>query len=360
MKIDSEKYVPILKWRQGEYQALFLLASEIKDSVVPLVIIPPREFDFEENKMKKTVHEHVETFPKRLKQKWSTRLALIDTHESLEDEKMDDGRLVIEYVLEETKSLGCEVVPVVGLKRRSLYLDSAKAFTAGSGCGIALRIRLDELNSPTVSADVNALLKYLSVPWDNVDLIVDLGDPGNFQPYQVFAKVIAGAVSKIAGCKSSRSTTFVGTSLKLSNVKKPGATQPRHEWSLYKELRSEIEKYMPAPSFGDYSIEAPDFAEGIDMRMVKPGGKIVYTTIDSWFIPKGGAFRTNTAQMIGHCNAIISSGHYMNRHYCKGDERIEDTANKVKNCGSLTTWKGVGVNHHITFVVRQIAKQYGT
>jgi hypothetical protein len=106
MKIDSRKYVPVLKWRQGEYQALFLLDDEVKNFVVPLIVIPPREYDFEEQRMKKTVHEHIETFPKRLKQKWSTRLALIDSHESLENEKMDDGRLVIDFILQEAKSLG--------------------------------------------------------------------------------------------------------------------------------------------------------------------------------------------------------------------------------------------------------------
>lgn len=360
MKIDSNKYVPILKWRQGEYQALFLLADDVKEKVVPLIVIPPREFDFEEKKMKKTVHEHVETFPKRLKQKWAKRLALIDTHESLENEKMDDGRSVIDFILQESKSLGCNVIPVVGLSRGALYLDSVKKFSSENGCGISLRVTLAELTAPSISAEITKLLKAIEVSWRAVDFVVDIGDPGNFQPYAVFAKVIAGAVSKLIGAIDARSIVLVGTSLKLSEVKKPGATQHRHEWSLYKEFRAELEKKMLAPSFGDYSIESPGFAEGIDMRKVKPGGKIVYTTLESWFIPKGGAFRTNNAQMIDHCAAIISSGHYKDRDYCKGDERIEDTANKVQNCGSLTTWKGVGVNHHITFVVRQLANQYET
>jgi hypothetical protein len=360
MKIDSRKYVPVLKWRQGEYQALFLLDDEVKNFVVPLIVIPPREYDFEEQRMKKTVHEHIETFPKRLKQKWSTRLALIDSHESLENEKMDDGRLVIDFILQEAKSLGCMVTPVVSLTKSDSYLNSVKVFAEKNDCGVALRVKLAELSRPSASAEISKLLQILEVSWKNVDLVVDIGDPGNFQPYVVFAKVISGAIAKIAGSDLSRSKTLIGTSLKLSEVKKPGATQFRHEWSLYKEFRTEFEKNMFTPSFGDYAIEAPDFAEGVDMRMVKPGGKIVYTTADSWLIPKGGAFRTNTAQMIDHCVAIISSGYYMKRIFCKGDERIEDTANRVNNCGSLTTWKGVGVNHHITYVVRQLASQYGT
>ena len=38
-------YVPILKWRQGEYLALEKLAQDIKDYVMPLIEVPPLEWD---------------------------------------------------------------------------------------------------------------------------------------------------------------------------------------------------------------------------------------------------------------------------------------------------------------------------
>ncbi|MEO6680355.1 MAG: beta family protein [Pseudomonas sp.] len=360
MKNDKPQYVPVLKWRQGEYQALFLLKDDVKDCVVPLIVIPPREYDFEEQRMKKTIHEHVETFPKRLKQKWSARLAMVDIHESLENETMDDTRPVIDFVRQEATAMGCKIIPIVNLKKSAAYLNSVKKFATAQGCGVALRIKLSELNLSNIDTEVSKLLQSLETPWGSTDLIIDLGNPGNFQPYSVFSKILAVAIAKVHGYNLSRSITLIGTSLNLSVVKKPGTTQTRHEWPLYREFRIELEKTMLTPNFGDYAIESPDFAESMDMRMMKPGGKIVYTTADSWFIPKGGSFRDNNAQMIGHCAAIISSGHYMKRDFCLGDERVEDTAKEVNNCGNLTTWKFVGVNHHITYVVRQLANQYGT
>lgn len=360
MKFNKQKYVPVLKWRQGEYQALFLLKDEIKDCVVPLIVIPPREYDFEEQRMKKTIHEHVETFPKRLKQKWSTRLAMVDIHESLENEKMDDGRQVSDFVLQEAAAISCKVIPVIGLTKSPGYVASVRSFVSAQGCGVALRVKLSELNLPNIDNDISKLLRSIEVSWSSVDLIIDLGDPGNFQPYPIFAKIISEATAKISGYNLSRSITLVGTSLNLTVVKKPGATQIRHEWPLYKAFRIELEKTKLTPNFGDYTIESPDFADSVDMRMMKPGGKIVYTTADSWLIPKGGSFRDNNSQMIGHCAAIISSGHYMTRAFSSGDERIEDTAKKINNCGNLTTWKFVGVNHHITYIVRQLANQYAT
>ena len=71
-------YVPCLRWRLAERQALAALSDKAKDSVVPLITIPDLEFDFEDGTPKKTVGEHVGTFPKRYKEKWKTRKAWID------------------------------------------------------------------------------------------------------------------------------------------------------------------------------------------------------------------------------------------------------------------------------------------
>ena len=41
-------YVPCLRWRLAERQALAELSDKAKDSVVPLITIPDLEFDFED------------------------------------------------------------------------------------------------------------------------------------------------------------------------------------------------------------------------------------------------------------------------------------------------------------------------
>lgn len=47
MKFPSPKYVPILKWKQGEQTALRELTSEISASIIPLIEITP---DFKANR----------------------------------------------------------------------------------------------------------------------------------------------------------------------------------------------------------------------------------------------------------------------------------------------------------------------
>ena len=42
-----QHYVPVLKWKLGEYQALHRLASDIKDRMTPLIEIPDIGYDFD-------------------------------------------------------------------------------------------------------------------------------------------------------------------------------------------------------------------------------------------------------------------------------------------------------------------------
>ena len=54
MKLTERIYVPALRWRQGEYQALWKLATAVKEKVIPLITVPPVEFDFELHQPKKS------------------------------------------------------------------------------------------------------------------------------------------------------------------------------------------------------------------------------------------------------------------------------------------------------------------
>ena len=76
MILTKDMYVPALRWRQGEYQALARLAAAAKDRIVPYVTIPEVEFDFELWQPKKTVQEHVHPFAARFNAKWGQRPGL--------------------------------------------------------------------------------------------------------------------------------------------------------------------------------------------------------------------------------------------------------------------------------------------
>lgn len=354
MTITKAHYVAILKWRLGEYQALSRLDGAQKDLITPLIVIPPIEYDFELKCLKKTAQEHIETFPNRLLTKWSTRKAIIDIHDSLEHSLMDSGSSVISYIFEELLKRKSNAIPVVSLKRSSIFFDDIKTIIKQSGGGIAIRVYLADLIAPSLNVDLESVITNLGVSHDNIDLIIDIGKPDTFEPYADFSKALLHRLTSITNLKQFRSFVFTATGLNITKIKPPGAEVVRHEWLLYQKLANDL-KAIRVPSYGDYAIETPEFSE-MDMRTIKPAGKIIYTGDSVWFVSKGSAFRGNEAQMIKLCEEVMSSAHWEGKGYSHGDERIHETQAKIKNTGNLSTWKQVGVSHHLVKVVHQLAK----
>ena len=351
---SSFNYLPVLKWRQGEYQALMRLKPHVKDSVLPLIVVPPIEYDFEEERPKKTVQEHIEPFAKRYGAKWGKRNSLIDLHESLERATMDNGSLVVTHIFDCLRSESLNAVPVVQFTHADAHLSAIRSIVSLDNKGIAIRVKITQLMSANLDENIRKLLAYLNLNYQNVDLIIDLEVPQSFEPYKVFAKALSAAIKRISNIADFRSFAIAGMSLNLSEVRKPGGESIRHEWLLYQQLLKELSG-IRQPVFGDYTIETPEFISQ-DMRLLNPAGKIVYTTEGTWLVPKGGSFRSNRKQMIGHCKTIIESGHYCGKDYSAGDMRIFDTFHEVEGTGNQGTWKEVGVSHHITLVVDQLSK----
>ena len=352
-------YVPVLKWRQGEYQALMRLGPSIKDAILPLIVVPPVEYDFEEQRPKKTIQEHIEPFAKRYCDKWERRYSFIDLHESLEGAFMDDGTPVVEHIFSSLRSSRSNAVPVVKISHDVKHLNAIKTVVSVDKKGAAIRIGFNDLMSPDIDMSVQHIITYLNLNYRSVDLVIDLGDPKSFEPHKDFAKALSTGMKGISRIMDFRSLAIVGTSLNLAEVREPGGEPTRHEWLLYQQLLKELAGCRQ-PVFGDYAIETPRFIPSKDMRLLDPAGKIIYTARNTWLIVKGKSFRKNRNQMATLCKTIIESRHYCGRDYSAGDKRIYDTVHDDAGAGNLGTWKEAGVSHHITLVVNQLSKFRGS
>lgn len=342
----------------GEYQALSKLNGKVKDKVFPLIIVPPVEYDFEEKRPKKTVQEHIAPFDKRLATKWGKRDVVIDLHQSLENGSMADGNSVLSFIFNKLRASNSNAIPTLKLRHDKLYIGEIKKIISSDKRGLALRLSLSDLMSPKLANDVLQLLQYLNLTFQEVDLVLDLEVPKNFEPYSTFAMALIAGINRVPGLNDYRSFFIASMSLELSEVKKPGSEPTRHEWYLYREL-TKLLSDSRVPNYADYTIEHPDFISQ-DMRFLNPAGKIVYTTENTWFIPKGGSFRDNRAQMIKHCESIMKSGYYSGQHYSVGDQRIHDTYHGIEGTGNQGTWKQAGVSHHITLIVDLLSKYHGS
>lgn len=356
MKLTRDTYVPSIRWRQGEYQALQILSDAVKSRVVPLITIPELEYDFEERREKKTVQEHVRPFPKRFKDKWGVRPAWIGVHPSIAERPMDDGGLIITHIFSELRKARSTAVPFLPLDAPASIATAIGAIVMTDGRGAAFGLRMEDLMKPNTTELINDLCAKFQISTADVDLIIDLRAP-NFEPYAAFSGALQVAMRKAGDLHSFRNVVVLGTSFPetLRDIAKGKARIVRHDWNFYRTFIAALPPTARRPNFGDYTIVHPEFTP-LDMRIFKSSGKIIYTTSNDWFVTKGGAFRDNPTQMHTHCATIIDEGIFKGGHYSKGDEYIEECAKKNVKPSNLTTWKKITINHHITLVVEDLAK----
>ena len=358
MILSDDMYVPVLRWRQGEYQALLRLNSETKDRIMPLICIPEVEFDFELRQPKRSVHEHVYPFLKRYRAKWGSRPAWISLNAKIAIARMDSGQHVFDFVFDGIRAQSAHVIPAVSLSSDSDTLAAASRAIAQDDRGVGLLVRLEDLMTPRISGRIVKLAKALSVPLKQADLIIDLGAP-NFQPYEKFATALIGALRRLGDLTVYRNLVVVSTAIPESFKNIAGGTDsiPRHDWLFYQVLVGAMPSEMRRPVYGDHTIVHPDFV-ALDMRMIKSSGKIVYTTTNCWATRKGRAFRDDREQMHSHCEAIVKDHTFQFRgaNFSAGDSYIAKCAIRQEGPSNLTRWKEVAINHHITTVVDDLAK----
>jgi len=355
MILTKDMYVPAVRWRQGEYQALDRLADADKNRIVPYIIIPEVEFDFELRQPKKTVQEHVHPFAARFNVKWGQRPGWVGVHPDISDKPMNDGRDILTYVFEALSSFQAHAIPAVLLNASPTMVASVRAIVATHGLGAAIAVRLEDLMKKDAFARIVAMFSSLGINEDEVDLLIDLGEP-NFEPYDAFATALISALRRLGDLNRFRNLVLLGTAIPktFKGVTKGQGELPRHDWLFFQKFLSKLPSGMRRPNYGDYTIVHPDFTPQ-DMRKIKSAGKIVYTTNKNWWVSKGGAFRGNEEQMYGHCELLLKSGIFKGSDFSYGDEYIEKCANRKASTSNLTRWKDVAINHHIAHVLNDLS-----
>jgi len=358
MILRKDMYMPTLAWRMGEYQALWSLEESIKDKVVPLICIPDLEFDFEKRQFKKTVDEHVDPFSDRFKKKWGSRPAWIDLNHKLAERRLSNGCHVFDYIFHGLRSIEANFIPVIRLDSDHETIVAVNKATQIDHRGVGFRVQLEKLIPSDSESHILKLAGKLSLQPDEVDLIIDLQAP-NFIPYQHFAKALLSILKHYTHLSDFRNFILVSSAIPDGShqIAKGIDEIPRHDWIFYQIFYSELPNKVRYPIYGDYTTVYPKFKADMDMRIIRPAGKIIYTTPSYWATCKGGAFRDDREQMIKHCNTIVNHPKFQFRgpDFSDGDQFISSCANGEKGPSNLTYWKRVTINHHITTVVDDLA-----
>ncbi|RYG93560.1 MAG: hypothetical protein EON58_18085 [Alphaproteobacteria bacterium] len=90
-------------------------------------------------------------------------------------------------------------------------------------------------------------------------------------------------------------------------------------------------------------------------------GSIRYTSDQVFVISKGHSVKTppGWGQMVGVASRLVQAPEYCGQAYSNGDSDIYQCAHGNGSTGNAYVWRKAGTNHHLIFVVNQIANQFG-
>ena len=339
------KYVPILQTKQNEYAALNELNSNIKLYVKPL-------FSLTNSDKERRSH----SLPKQILDRWGNLPCYIDLDTNRDF--LIDNQYYVDWVFNRLHSLNLSNVDaVISLSSSFAMLNAVKSAIRNFGIGLAIRVAITEVGANTLQK-VNDLISECELTISDVDLIIDYGEnvqPNSFLHFQSIQLTLANF---------TLNTNFKNIIVASSSMPKelprddynPHGFVPRVEWQAFK-LAQTTPNTIPY-IFSDYGSVHPEEFESD--APVKPNAKIKYTLdSDYMLVVRYQAHVDGFEQYYDMCEHIVNSGHYFGAGFSSGDQYIQECSLRQTGTGNFGTWVKVGVNHHITVVINQIANLDG-
>jgi hypothetical protein len=355
---DHKHYVPILTAKRGEYRALLELTPQAKSRLTPMLEIPPIEWDFENEEPDKTIDQQVGGAADLIDTHWgASQRAFIDLFHVSSEGPLQNGVHALSHVLAEARQKQLKLVPVTGLERSAPYQIAVRDAAAIDHRGICLRVTTEQISRiADMESEIAAVLAELNITSrGDVDLVIDFG-PMDSMYVTTYRLAAVGMLHSFPAITEWRSLTLTGSSFpqNMSGIAPDSIQQvTRGEWQVWKHV---IAQSIPRiPTFGDYGIGGPEYVN-LDWRVIKRSANVRYAHNETWFIVKGHVIKKNAPnQMPGLAQQLIALPQYCGPNFSSGDQYAWDCAHGTDGPGSATTWRQVGTNHHLTFVVNQIA-----
>lgn len=350
-------YVPCLRWKMGEYQALLRSTEDVLNALVPIIEIAEIGFDFERGAASKTIDEHLSPVAKRVHDKLGRRTCFIDMRHVNPNERMADGRHPAAFVFDGLREFSVPALPVVDLRQDAALSQALKDAADSDGRGVCLRVTLTEIAGTQFASQATELLERLGAPPGVCDLVLDCEAP-NFEPIDGFSSLLKNLIGRLPHLSEWRTLTVLGTAFPATTAEVPRGVSivKRQEWAAYKSLTAKLSASgLRVPRFGDYGVAHPALVLR-DPRFTKPNATVRYTVDDGWLIAKGNNVRDyKFEQYRDLCKTVTVSSSFEGSAFSFGDRYIEACALGTESTGTLTTWRWVGTNHHLAKVVTDIS-----
>jgi len=335
----------------GERIALRELFESDRQGIVPLIEIPQNFVDkapsfFESGKF-------IHSMLGEIASCWGNSLAFVDLHALARLPSTNVARHV-ETFFYYSAEVGLNLCPVV----RAQMLDScgqAMYKAARTSQTMCLRLHVKDFEEGDIVARLEGALSRVNLSPASVHLLMDL------QLVNEDSATCLVFYERLPHLSAWNSVTVAAGSFPpdLSHLDVGEHPVPRVEWQLWKRIAGS-HRISRIPLFRDYAILHPFSRPNFPGMNIS--ASIRYTSDDHWVVMRGQGLRNEGGagydQYPANAESLMERPEYCGADCSYGDRYIAERPLHRNKPGNPTTWVAAGINHHLTFVVRQIRRLY--
>lgn len=328
------RYVPILKSKSGEVNALHHLDALSRSRTVPLIRLTTRP---------------PAGFAANLAATWSGLPLILNGNFNSAATGVTSA---FNAAFTHLGNSGVSVIPNVSPHATPQYLAAVVPLVGRYAPGLAVAAKLSDLRT------IQTWITGHGWQTATTDLIVILDDVADYDPptYQGFvAHSIATAIPSIAPW---RSVTLAASAAPrdYGGLATGETLVPRLDWLLWQNVSAALPFEM---DYGDYATLNPDLTDPPGVAMVNATVSVRYSIDSDWIIRKGTRTNGPGGQPMGpqyraHAAALAANPLFGGLGGCWADSEITRIASGTGGPGNRGTWASIGVNRHICLVTDRL------
>lgn len=342
------RYVPILKGRQGELDALREVQLRSRQVMTPLIEVAPKDEIEDPGTVLKICQQTIDKLSSRYRLPIMLDGGLFDL-----EAEVDGGRGVVAVLADAARAAGLAAQPVIRLGDPTSAVREVRDAMAVDGRGVTLRLGGEELDEEPDELDdlFDSLLDQAGTDRPEVDLLLDVGPVDGDVAVRGTARMLTSLIRDLPSIARWRSLTVasgafpVDLSQFTANVV---GERPRFDAQLFDRVRG---RTLPRhPDYGDYAVAHPVLAIG---NSFSPPPQLRYTAAEHWLVLKGRRTDpTGNAQFHRICQIIAAHPEFVGTPTGHADRRI--AAGSPEGPGNGTTWRMLGTTHHLDYVTLRL------
>ncbi|MCJ2011798.1 beta family protein [Methylobacterium sp. J-076] len=337
-------YIPILRWKEGEKNAIRSLLPADKANMTPMFLLEPEQYKVRKATKKTAAVPSADHFVAQVAAFWGKDAFYLDASGIAAPAGTQHPVIAIAAA---ARAHGLKLIPATPLGAPAAYTAAVAAIVQQDQEGVALRIDLQEFTSAATWAPT------WPFPLAETDLIADFGD--DIGSVTKLGNIVQTVFQQLHAGKDWRTVTIAGTSMpaNFAGMQQGVYTIPMETLALWQMLHPVVPYRL---DYGDYAtpplgVIPPGIVWGYPIN-------VRYTLVGQYLICKGVKTRGSGAvdaavQLTGHAQTIVQQANRNRLTGCWADDEIDAIAAGASPQG-LLHWVKIGVNQHLTLLRRTL------